>query len=833
MAASSASTAGSLERSERIFQLLVDNQDESLFGLDREGRILTWNQAAQRLTGYTEKEAVGQHLAFLLAGEGEREAEEKRLLRNASEEDRVRVELEAVRKDGHRFPAEVTLTSLAEEGEEPLGFMGVVQDLGVEPDPGGAKETPEMRMSYLARASAELASSLDYERTLQTIARLAVPEMADWAAVDIVADDGTLRRLAVHHQDPAKIELVRSLEERYPAKPDATTGAPHVVRTGQSEMVVEIPDSLLQEGAVDDEHFALLRQLGLRSYIAAPLIAHDHVLGVITFVQAESGRTYTDADRELVEDLARRAGLAVYNAQIVRQLEESSQRLEEQASELEEQASDLKGKDEELRRVVQRLRLHVDQTPLGVIEWDTEFHIVAWNPAAERIFGYTAEEAIGRNVCFIVPEAYRRQMDVMLRQLLAKQGGERITNQNVTKDGRTIYGEWYNTALVDADGKVIGAASLVEDITERKEVEAQAGRQYEQLNALRTVDLAITASLDLRVTLTVLLDQVVTQLTVDAAAILLLNPFTNRLEYADGRGFRTTAMQKTELLLGECSAGRAALDRRTVAVPNLRASTQFTRAGLLQGEEFVTHYSTPLIAKGKVVGVLEVFNRAPMHPESDWLGFLGALAGQAAIAVESAKLLEDLQKSNLELVLAYDTTLEGWAHVLDLRDSVTEGHTRRVTEMTVRLARALGIEDTALLNLRRGALLHDIGKMGIPDHILQKPGPLTDEEWEIMRKHPVHAFEMLGSIDFLRPALDIPYAHHEHWDGSGYPRGLKAEQIPFPARIFAVVDVWDALRSDRPYHESWPAEKVRQHIRDLAGTQLDPEVVDVFLSMDW
>jgi putative nucleotidyltransferase with HDIG domain len=195
-------------------------------------------------------------------------------------------------------------------------------------------------------------------------------------------------------------------------------------------------------------------------------------------------------------------------------------------------------------------------------------------------------------------------------------------------------------------------------------------------------------------------------------------------------------------------------------------------------------------------------------------------------------MFNSLQRSNVELMLAYDTTLEGWSKALDLRDKETEGHTQRVTEMTVRLAQVMGFKDNELVHIRRGALLHDIGKMGIPDSILLKAGPLTDEEREIMCHHPAYAYEMLYPISYLRPALDIPYCHHEKWDGTGYPRGLKGDQIPLAARIFAAVDVWDALRSDRPYRAGWPVERVREHIQSLSGTHFDPEVVDVFLEME-
>ncbi|MEW5940123.1 MAG: HD-GYP domain-containing protein, partial [Chloroflexota bacterium] len=160
-----------------------------------------------------------------------------------------------------------------------------------------------------------------------------------------------------------------------------------------------------------------------------------------------------------------------------------------------------------------------------------------------------------------------------------------------------------------------------------------------------------------------------------------------------------------------------------------------------------------------------------------------------------------------------------------------EGHTQRVTAMTEKLAAAMGMSGAEIVHIRRGALLHDIGKMGVPDYILFKEGSLTDEEWVAMKKHPQFAYEMLSPIEFLRPALDIPYCHHEKWDGSGYPRGLKGEQIPLAARLFAVIDVWDALRSDRPYRPAWPEDKTLRHIQSLAGAHFDPKAVEAFLSV--
>jgi putative two-component system response regulator len=184
-----------------------------------------------------------------------------------------------------------------------------------------------------------------------------------------------------------------------------------------------------------------------------------------------------------------------------------------------------------------------------------------------------------------------------------------------------------------------------------------------------------------------------------------------------------------------------------------------------------------------------------------------------------------------ELITAYDKTIEGWSRALDLRDKETEGHSQRVTEMTVRLARVAGLSEEALKHVRRGGLLHDVGKLGIPDAILLKAEKLTASEWEIMRKHPVYAYEWLSRIEYLLPALDIPYSHHEKWDGSGYPCGLKGEEIPLAARLFAIVDVWDALTSDRPYRKAMTIEEALEYIRSQSGKHFDPEVVRMFFNL--
>ena len=286
------------------------------------------------------------------------------------------------------------------------------------------------------------------------------------------------------------------------------------------------------------------------------------------------------------------------------------------------------------------------------------------------------------------------------------------------------------------------------------------------------------------------------------------------------------------------------------------------------GHYTFSHYAgAPMLVEGQPIGVMGVFRKQAddQFDESD-LVYLEVVANQLAVLLQNQKLYEQqaeqsgllekeiahrkraekklqsqltraeqlttqLQQALQSVSSAYDATLEGWCAALDLRDEGTMGHTNRVTQLTVQLATELGFPTEEMTKLRRGALLHDIGKMGIPDSILLKPGPLTDDEWTIMRRHPGLAHEFLQRNEFLAPCDDIPFCHHEKWDGSGYPRGLKATEIPLAARIFAVVDVWDALSSDRPYRPAWEPARVLDHIRASRGTHFDPEIADAFLRM--
>lgn len=240
----------------------------------------------------------------------------------------------------------------------------------------------------------------------------------------------------------------------------------------------------------------------------------------------------------------------------------------------------------------------------------------------------------------------------------------------------------------------------------------------------------------------------------------------------------------------------------------------------------------PLILKDEVIGVFIVgtTDKIRRFTQSE-MDLCNILSFQVSLALANAQLYQKTQQALADLSHAYDATLKGWSQVLDMRDHITDQHTNRVAELAAALAIRMGIPNNELGHIHRGALLHDIGKMAIPDAILQKPGELSEAEQKIMQTHPEKAHKLLSQIDYLTPAMDIPYCHHEKWDGSGYPRGLKGKEIPLPARLFAVVDVYDALTTDRPYRQAWSREKALAHIREQSGKHFCPDVVKVFIEM--
>ncbi len=368
---------------------------------------------------------------------------------------------------------------------------------------------------------------------------------------------------------------------------------------------------------------------------------------------------------------------------------------------------------------------------------------------------------------------------------------------------------------------------------QRELLSEQKEGQLQRLNTLREIDRMITGNFDAKSIMGYLLGQIVNQPNADAADILLSQEGTAVIKYGHGLGFLQPQTRESLVAGYPGPAELVMISNEPVLIKNIAQSARWKQFFMqLKAEHFESYYAVPLRAKGQILGALEIYKRSAIKENSDWLEFIQALAQQTAIALENAQLIEKLKKANREMLFAYDRTIEGWAKALEIRDQTTGEHSQKVMQWTMIMAQAMGIRNSdELTHIKRGALLHDIGKMGISDTILQKPGKLNEEEWVEMRKHPQFAYDLLHPIEFLRPALDIPLFHHEHWDGSGYPKGLKGKEIPLIARIFAVIDVFNAITSKRPYSNPWPVAQAIEYIQKNAGSHFDPEVVQVFMRL--
>ncbi len=388
--------------------------------------------------------------------------------------------------------------------------------------------------------------------------------------------------------------------------------------------------------------------------------------------------------------------------------------------------------------------------------------------------------------------------------------------------------------LDSAINAMTSIADIAANAIRRIDLFEQTQHRLLQLTGLRKIDAAINSNIDLGCLLDLFIDESILLLHVDAVRIMEYDSDSGMVTHLAGRGFSTSAYMEPRLFEKTSEIGRELLQLKTVQIYDLnkyRISEEARRLAI--NENFQSIFIVPLAVKNEMRGFLQVMLKRPFYPTGDWINFLETLAGQAAIAINDSAMWKNLEQKNLDLQIAYDETLEGWANALDLRDHETENHTRRVVGLTIRLAQEMGISGDDLVNVRRGALLHDMGKIGVPDAILTKPGKLSPEEWEIMRQHPVNAYNLLYPISYLRKALDIPYCHHEKWDGSGYPRGLKGEEIPLAARLFAIVDVWDAMTSDRYYRPALSEGETIEYIRQNSGKHFDPAVVDLFLKLHY
>ena len=471
----------------------------------------------------------------------------------------------------------------------------------------------------------------------------------------------------------------------------------------------------------------------------------------------------------------------------------------------------------------------VENSPIGIVLSDLTGNILSVNQVALNMLGSPSSEATKSiNLLTFAPLV----ANGFVKDFYASIESEKpvwSTAAYVSKWGVHINSRYGLTSVYDAQGELFGVQILLEDITEQMRDKADLQRQIRNFATINTINNAILTRTDLEGVTSIILREIVERLGVDAADVLIYDEHALTLTCSAREGFNIRAAEPIILRVGDGYAGQAAVQRKTVRLrdindPNLNHNIPKH----WKDEAFLSYFGVPLLVKGELKGILELYQRSNVERDKSWLEFMETLAQQVAIAIDSHFLLDALQRSNMELELAYETTLEGWAHALEMRDYETKGHTERVAALTVKLAQSLGAQREELTHIRRGALLHDIGKIAVSDTILLKEGPCTAEEWEIIKQHPYFGYEMLRKITYLKPSLDIVLYHHERWDGAGYPEGLAGERIPYAARIFAVVDVWDALINDRPYHDAWSREETLKHIQDESGKHFDPQVVEVF-----
>jgi PAS domain S-box-containing protein len=363
--------------------------------------------------------------------------------------------------------------------------------------------------------------------------------------------------------------------------------------------------------------------------------------------------------------------------------------------------------------------------------------------------------------------------------------------------------------------------------------QAKIQSQIKNISFLKLISRTISTYMDFETVMRPLLGQIREILDCDAVALFLVSEDKKTLICKAKNGYMANTQINFSVPFGEVIIGTTAVEGRIVSVYDFSTIEPKSQLGILVAKEnFRAQHVAPIIVGGQVKGVLEVwFRREGYKPSTEWLALFDAIANQTGLALDYNELYENLQKAYHDLESSYEATIEGWSAAMDLRDEDTEGHSLRVTNLAENLGVRLGLSDLEISQIHKGALLHDIGKIGIPDSILKKPGPLTEEEWELMRKHPKIALDMLERISYLKDSLAIPLYHHERYDGTGYPFGLKGKEVPLQARLFAIVDVFDALICDRPYRKAWERRKIIDYLKEQKGQQFDPEIVDAFLAM--
>ena len=835
-----------LKETQDFLQLVIDTIPAPVFILDRDLVYQGCNHAYEELNGITQKELIGKTIPEIWHSDLAKQfAEENMEILTTGISKSYESQNPTV--DGnYRNLVYIKAPYYRESSAEPAGLVGVAMDIT------DRKRNEKLQSTiYQISEAANATNDLD---ELFTFIHQVVNELIPARNLYI----------AIYEAETDSVSFPYFVDE-FSEPPE-----PRVAGTGITEYVIKSGEPLLltyeNEEEVTTQNEIAPTGADSSQWLGVPLqIETGKTIGVLV-VQTYDEReiSYTESDKELLTFVSNQIALAIERKQAQEALHKLNQELEQKVAkrtqQLNEQLAELTQRERELSSVVsmaQALREthQLDEIYEAVLE-STRVAIGA-SGVSIAILDQEADElvyipGIGN---FQTHKDLRLKPDAGAAGWVVRNKKVYLNNdvQNNPGPTRLDLTGGVKSLLISpmiVDGQVIGMleagadrdwndddvrimvalAEIAAYAIQREALSEQKEHQLQRLHTLREIDRIIIGNFDLSSTIHFLVSQIAVQLQVDAVDILLVNENSSMIIYEMGVGFVNQDTRESLVPFDHGPAQWVVLNNQPLFVPDVKSCKWNEFFQNMPAENFSSYYAVPLNAKGRCIGVLEVFRRVNKKTDQEWEEFLGALGQQTAIAIENGQLVEKLTRTNREMSFAYDRTIEGWARALDFRDHITGEHTQKVKEWTMIMAQAMGIRDPeTLTHIRRGATLHDIGKIGVPDQILNKPGPLNDEEWKIMRQHPVFARDVLYPIEFLRPSIDIPYSHHERWDGTGYPQGLKGKEIPLVARIFAVIDVFNAITSERPYSKPWPKEKAIDHIREQSGTHFDPDVVQVFL----
>ncbi len=499
------------------------------------------------------------------------------------------------------------------------------------------------------------------------------------------------------------------------------------------------------------------------------------------------------------------------------------------------------------RQGEERLKLQgfiLENMAEGLVVYDERGTILITNHTFDLMFHYESGELIGRHISLLnnlTADDNAGLFDQIDREI--KLNGTWIGElTNSRKDGSPFFSFAHISTLVSGQKRYM--ISVQQDITERKLAQSQIEQRLDRLTALHEIGTAIASFTHFNQVVKDILDKAINLLPVDAAVMYLWDPFTRVLEFSSGRSGNPAMAFLNRLEMGENLSGKAAIGNRLVTQADLTSSDL---AEIYPPERWVSpdgaavalatstyvnfdhRFALPLKNQSQLIGVFEVFTHQAPEFDQEWFTFFEALGEQLALMTVSHTLVSSLQQATTNLIHSFDAIIEGCARIVDRHTGRLEGYTRRLVTDAVSLANQFDLKETEITDFKRGAWLFDVGLGLVPEALLLKTSPLIPAEKRQIERHPALANELIYPISFLRLAIDIPYCHHERWDGSGYPRGLCGEQIPLAARIFSVVEVWHAMLADRPYRPAMTPEKAAEYLKQQAGCLFDSRVIDLFL----